>query len=132
MSEQAQNNINVIELLMQIREDVSSIKTDMNNLQKNQEKDKASIDKDIEDVRTDFNRSLKTLESNVTQRINNIQTVQNTLVGEVETLKHSEDKEDARKYRSVVKYMLVGIGGLFVAKIPEIIKLVFQLSNGVQ
>lgn len=122
------STINELEILMQIREDVSSIKTDMANIKNNQQKDKEEIGKDISDVRSDCNRAIKTLESSVNARINNLQSVQNTLVGDVDVLKHQDEKNDAKKYRTVIAYLFTAIGGMLVAKIPEIIKTIYVIS----
>lgn len=122
------STINELEILMQIREDVSSIKTDMANIKNNQQKDKEEIGKDISDVRSDCNRAIKTLENSMNARINNLQSVQNTLVGDVDVLKHQDEKKDAKKYRTVIAYLFTAIGGMLVAKIPEIIKTIYVIS----
>lgn len=120
--------INELEILMQIREDVSSIKTDMANIKNNQQKDKEEIGEDIADVYSDCNRALKLLEDNMNTKINDLQSVQDTLAGEVDVLKHKEEKEDARKYRTIIAYLFTAIGGMIVAKIPEIIKTIYTIS----
>ena len=56
------NKINIIELLMGIKEDVSSIKTDMANFKEAQRSEKETIMKAISDVRIDYGRDLTDLE----------------------------------------------------------------------
>lgn len=119
----AENNsnakdINILELLMKISNDVSSIKTDMSNFKENQKKD-------IAGVRDDYKRELSALETTVMSRINGLQSVQNTLVGEVDTLKNADDRKDANKWRRITAYVCTALGGIILAKLPEIIKTLY-------
>lgn len=114
MSE-AVKEINVMELLIKISNDVSSIKTDMENLKKNQVKDN-------EDVRNDCHREIEDLEKRVTAKINNLQSVQNNLVGDVDTLKRAEEQKDAKKWRTVMTFIGTALGGMFIAKLPDIVR----------
>ena len=56
MEENITEKINVIELLMNIHSDVSSIKANIENMEKTQQKDKEAMQKDIADVRADYQR----------------------------------------------------------------------------
>ena len=87
------DKINMIELLMGIKEDVSSIKTDMANFKESQRTEKDIIMKEISGVRTDYKRDLSELEACVMGRITNMQSIQSSLVGDVDTLKSAEDKK---------------------------------------
>ena len=69
MGEQTEK-INIIELLMGIKEDVSSIKTDMANFKESQRTEKDTIMKEISDVRTDYKRDLADMEARFTTKIN--------------------------------------------------------------
>ena len=60
MSDQTEK-INIIELLMGIKEDVSSIKTDMANFKESQRTEKEAIMKEISEVRIDYKRDLSDL-----------------------------------------------------------------------
>lgn len=115
-------NINIIELLMGIKEDVSSIKTEMASFKEAQKVERENTLKEIEDVRTDYKRDLADLESRIVSKLNNMQTVQNNLVGDVDTLKHSEERRDARRWRTVMAFIGTALGGMFIAKLPDIIK----------
>ena len=120
---EATKEINVMELLIKISNDVSSIKTDMENLKKNQAKDNA-------DVRADCQRDIEDLEKRMNTKINNIQSVQNTLVGDVDTLKHSEEAKDAKRWRTVMAFVGTALGGMLVAKLPDIVRtLIIVLST---
>lgn len=115
-------NINIIELLMGIKEDVSSIKTEMASFKEAQKVEKENTLKEIDDVRTDYKRDLADLESRLVSKLNHVQTVQNNLVGDVDTLKHAEERRDARRWRTVMAFIGTALGGMFVAKLPDIIK----------
>lgn len=126
MSDQTEK-INIIELLMGIKEDVSSIKTDMANFKESQRTEKETIMKEISDVRIDYKRDLSDLENRVMGRITNMQSVQATLVGDVNTLKHADEKKDAKKWRTVIAFIGTAVGGMLVAKIPDFITFLIQL-----
>lgn len=128
MSDQTEK-INIIELLMGIKEDVSSIKTDMANFKEAQRTEKETIMKEISDLRIDYKRDLSDLENRVMGRITNTQSIQATLVGEVDTLKHADEKKDARKWRTVIAFIGAAIGGMLVAKLPDFITFLIQLKT---
>ena len=128
MSDQTEK-INIIELLMGIKEDVSSIKTDMANFKESQRTEKETIMKEISDVRIDYKRDLSDLENRVMGRITNMQSVQATLVGDVDTLKHADEKKDAKKWRTVIAFVVTAVGGMLVAKIPDFITFLIQLKT---
>lgn len=115
-------NINIIELLMGIKEDVSSIKTEMASFKEAQKVEKENTLKEIEDVRTDYKRDLTDLESRVVSKLSHMQTVQNNLVGDVDTLKHAEERKDAKRWRTVMAFIGTALGGMLIAKLPDIIK----------
>ena len=122
------NKINIIELLMGIKEDVSSIKTDMANFKEAQRSEKETIMKAISDVRIDYGRDLTDLENRIMERINHVQSIQSTLVGDVDTLKSADAVKDAKKYRTVIAFVGTAIGGMALAKLPDF--LAYCLSLG--
>lgn len=128
MSDQTEK-INIIELLMGIKEDVSSIKTDMANFKESQRTEKETIMKEISDVRIDYKRDLSDFENRVMGRITNMQSVQSTLVGDVDTLKHADEKKDAKKWRTVLAFIGTAVGGMLVAKLPDFITFMIQLKT---
>lgn len=115
-------NLNIIELLMGIKEDVSSIKTEMASFKEAQKVEKENTLKEIEDVRTDYKRDLTDLESRVVSKLSHMQTLQNNLVGDVDTLKHAEERRDAKRWRTVMAFIGTALGGMLIAKLPDIIK----------
>lgn len=122
--------INIMELLLKISNDVSSIKTDMTNFKEAQKLEKENMSKEIADVRTDYKRDLEDLESRVTGKIQTLQTVQNNLVGEVDTLKHADEKKDAKRWKTTLAFIGTAVGGLLVGKLPDIIStLILVLST---
>lgn len=139
MEENITEKVNVIELLMNIHSDVSSIKTNIENMEKTQQKDKEAIQKDISDVRADYQRDLTALESKLSSKIavlqttqNNFLAVQNNLVGDVDNLKTAEDKKLAKRYRTTIAFILTGVGGMIIAKLPDFIAFCVKLSGGVK
>ena len=122
-------DINIIELLMGIKEDVSSIKTDMANFKEAQRTEKDIIMKEISDVRVDYKRDISEVESHIMGRITNMQSIQSNLVGEVDTLKHSEEKKDAKRWKTVIAYVGTAIGSMVLVKIPDFIAFCLKLSQ---
>ena len=123
------DKINIIELLMVIKEDVSSIKTDMINFKEAQRTEKDTIMKEISAVRADYKRDLTDMESRFTTKINGIQSVQNSLCGEVDTLKYAEDKKDAKRYRRIIVFIATALGGMILAKLPDFIAFCIKLKG---
>lgn len=122
--------INVIELLLKISNDVSSIKTDMTNFKESQKLEKENMSKEIADVRTDYKRDFKDLENRVISKIQTLQTVQNNLVGDVDTLKHADEKKDAKRWQTTLAFIGTALSGLFIGKLPDIIStLILVLST---
>ena len=128
MSEQTEQ-INIIQLLMDIKADVSSIKTDMTNFKEAQKVEKENTAKDIADVRSDCKRDLKELESRVMTKLNGIQSVQNNLVGDVDTLKHAEEKKDAKRWKTVMAFIGTSVGSMILVKIPDFIAFCIEVSR---
>lgn len=123
-------DVNLIGLLIGIKEDVSAIKTNVSNLKESQQKDRMIIEQKIEDVKADFSQNLATLKEDVTNKLNTYKCVQTTLVADIDilkteiaTLKHKEDKKDAKKWRAVLALVGTALGGMFIAKLPDILRL---------
>lgn len=136
MEENITEKVNVIELLMNIHSDVSSIKANIENMEKTQQKDKEAIQKDIADVRADYQRDLTALESKFSSKLavlqttqNNFLAVQNNLVGDVDNLKTAEDKKLAKRYRTTIAFILTAVGGMILAKLPDFIAFCVKLSG---
>lgn len=128
MSEQTEQ-INIIKLLMDIKADVSSIKTDMNNFKEAQKIEKENTVKDISDVRSDCERDLKELEARVMTKLNGIQSIQNNLVGDVDILKHAEENKDAKRWKTVMAFIGTSVGSMVLVKIPDFIAFCIKVSR---
>lgn len=128
MGEQTEK-INIIELLMGIKEDVSSIKTDMANFKESQRTEKNTIMKEISDVHTNYKRDLADTEARFTAKINGLQAVQNNLCGDVDALKHAEDKKDAKRYRMTIAFIATALGGVALGKLPDFIAFCIKLKG---
>jgi hypothetical protein len=122
--------INIIELLMGIKEDVSSIKTDMANFKETQRAEKEAISRDIADVRSDYRRDLSDLETRFMNKLTGLQSVQNNLVGDVDTLKHAEERKDAKRWKTVMAFVLTSIGSMLLVKLPDFVSFVLKAHNG--
>ena len=128
MGEQTEQ-INIIELLMGIKADVSSIKTDMTNFKEAQKVEKENTVKEIADVRSECERDLKELEARVTTKLNGIQSIQNNLVGDVDTLKHAEEKKDAKRWKTVMAFIGTSVGSMILVKLPDFIAFCIKVSR---
>lgn len=128
MGEQTEQ-INIITLLMDIKADVSSIKTDMTNFKEAQKVEKENTVKDIADVRSECERDLKELEARVMTKLNGIQSIQNNLVGDVDTLKHAEEKKDAKRWKTVMAFIGTSVGSMVLVKIPDFIAFCIEVSR---
>lgn len=128
MGEQTEQ-INIIKLLMDIKADVSSIKTDMTNFKESQKIEKENTVKDIADVRSECERDLKELEARVMTKLNGIQSIQNNLVGDVDTLKHAEEKKDAKRWKTVMAFIGTSVGSMILVKIPDFIAFCIKVSR---
>lgn len=121
--------INMLELLLKISNDVSSIKTDMTNFKEAQRLEKENTTKEMEDLRTDYNREIKELNDRLMNKLQTLQSVQNNLVGEVDTLKHADEKKDAKRWKTTLAFIGTALSGLFIGKLPDIIStLIIVLS----
>ena len=121
------NSVNLTELIIQISKDVASIKTDMDNFKESQLLARQNIDKEIEQLRAEHKGDIERIEKKTNERINSLQTVQNTLVGEVDEIKKMKEREDAVKWRKAIKFISAAIAGAFTAKLPDIIKLIIGI-----
>ena len=128
MGEQTEQ-INIIKLLMDIKADVSSIKTDMTNFKEAQKVEKENTVKDIADARSGCERDLKELEARVMTKLNGIQSIQNNLVGDVDTLKHAEEKKNAKRWKTVMAFIGTSVGSMVLVKIPDFIAFCIKVSR---
>lgn len=135
MSDQTKD-LNIIELLMTIREDVSSIKTEMASFKEAQKLEKENtskelneLEKKLDNVENEYKRKLSELEQRITTKVTGQQSVLNNLVGEVDTLRHADEKKDAKKWKTTVAFICTSIGSMILVKLPDIVALILELKK---
>lgn len=128
MSEE--NKINMVELLIGIKEDVSVIKTKMSSFEEAQERDREFLSNKIDILEAQHEEDKIALQKRHQEDIKEISEAFNgkisSLQEEVNSLKRLKDEEDAKRWRAVVKYFLTALGGILVAKLPDILNLLTQ------
>lgn len=128
MSEE--NKINMVELLIGIKEDVSVIKTKMSSFEEAQERDREFLSNKIDILEAQHEEDKIALQKRHQEDIKEISEAFNekisSLQEEVNYLKRAKDEEDAKRWRAVVKYFLTALGGILVAKLPDILNLLTQ------
>lgn len=121
MGGENRDNINLTEILFQISSDVASIKSDMQNFKDNYKNEKDNLLAKIDDVHSDCEKTLR-------EQDKYIRDLQDT----VNALKAEQDKKDAKKWRSVVAFILVGLGGMVLSLVPSFIIFMIKLKLGGQ
>lgn len=116
--EDTAKDINMMELLLKISNDVSSIKTDMANFKEAQKLEKENTARELEDVRCDCKKEVTELEEKIAEKTLEIEKLKKR----VDELERADDTKDARKWRTVMIYIMTALGGMFVAKLPDIAK----------
>lgn len=115
-------DINIIELLMGIKEDVASIKTEVANFQKTQEKDREDNSRDICDVK----KSMADLEQRINDRLEEIEKVQDKIIVELDKVKNKDTEKYATKWKTSVAFILTALAGMTIAKIPDFVTFLIE------
>lgn len=123
-------DVNTVELLLKISSDVSAIKTDMQNFKDSYKNEKENLLDKIEDVRKDCEREVKTIKGSFDEKIKQQDAQIKLLTTYTEALRTQKDKEDAKKYRSVIAFILVGLGGMLLALVPSFIMFIIKSKIG--
>ena len=116
-------DINMMELLLKISSDVSSIKTDIANFKEAQKLEKENTARELEDVRCDCKKEIDVLEEKTTENTLEI----DKLKKRIEELERADDTKDAKKWRTVMIYIMTALGGMFVAKLPDMVKALIEI-----
>lgn len=124
MSEE--NKINMVELLIGIKEDVSVIKTKMSSFEEAQERDREFLSNKIDILEAQHEEDKMALQKRHQDDIKELKEIITELKEEINSLKRQKDEEDAKRWRTVVKYFLTALGGIVVAKLPDILNLLTQ------
>lgn len=122
----AQDDINVMELLLKISENVSAIKTDMANFKETYKSEKDSLTTLINDVRSDARGDLAQAKSNLQLEIDAVKKVQEEHTKEIDALKNADNVKDAKKWRIVIAFILTAIGGFLMSYVFDFIKFVLS------
>ena len=126
MGNEKSADINLTELLLKISSDVSAIKTDMQNFKDSYKSEKENLLAKIDDVREDFDKEIKTVKETFEEKLKQQDAQIKLLTTYTEALRTQKDKEDAKKWRTTIAFILTGIGGLLIGSIPFILKAFIQ------
>ena len=126
MGSENKDNINLTELLLKISSDVSAIKTDMQNFKDSYKSEKENLLAKIDDVREDFDKEIKTMKEAFEEKLKQQDAQIKLLTTYTEALRTQKDKEDAKKWRTTIAFILTGVGGLLIGSIPFILKAFIQ------
>lgn len=126
MGSEKSADINLTELLLKISSDVSAIKTDMQNFKDSYKSEKENLLAKIDDVREDFDKEIKTMKEAFEEKLKQQDAQIKLLTTYTEALRTEKDKTDAKKYRSIIAFILTGVGGLLIGSIPFILKAFIQ------
>ena len=129
MGGENKDNINLTELLLKISSDVSAIKTDMQNFKDSYKSEKENLLAKIDDVRKDFEKDLKTLREAFEEKIKQQDAQIKLLTTYTEALRTQKDKEDAKKWRTVMAFILAGLGGMLLSRLPDIIMFLMKTKG---
>ena len=80
----------------------------------------------IDDVRKDFDKEIKTMKEASEEKLKQQDAQIKLLTTYTEALRTQKDKEDAKKWRTTIAFILTGIGGLLIGSIPFILKAFIQ------
>ena len=129
MGGENKDNINLTELLLKISSDVSAIKTDMQNFKDSYKSEKENLLAKIDDARADFEKEIKALKESFDEKIKQQDAQIKLLTTYTEALRTQKDKEDAKKWRTVIAFIGAGIGGMVLSRLPDIIMFLIKLKE---
>jgi hypothetical protein len=129
MGSENKDNINLTELLLKISSDVSAIKTDMQNFKDSYKSEKENLLAKIDDVRKDFDKEIKTMKEAFEEKLKQQDAQIKLLTTYTEALRTQKDKEDAKKWRTVIAFILAGLGGMLLSRVPDIIMFLIKLKG---
>ena len=123
-------DVNTVELLLKISSDVSAIKTDMQNFKDSYKSEKENLLAKIDDVRKDFDKEIKSMKETFEEKLKQQDAQIKLLTTYTEALRTAKDKSDAKKYRSVIAFILVGLGGMLLALVPSFFIFIIKSKIG--
>jgi len=122
----AQDDINVVELLLKISENVSAIKTDMSNFKETYKSEKDNLITNINDVRSDAKMDLAQAKSTLQMEIDAVKKVQEEHTKAIEKLQIADTEKDAKKWRVVIAFVLTAVGGFLMSYVFDFVKFVLN------
>ena len=129
MGSENKDSINLTELLLKISSDVSAIKTDMQNFKDSYKNEKENLLAKIDDVRKDFDKEIKTMKEAFEEKLKQQDAQIKLLTTYTEALRTQKDKEDAKKWRTVIAFILAGLGGMLLSRVPDVIMFLIKLKG---
>lgn len=117
MAEEEQ--LNTPQLLLKISTDVAEIKSDMSNFKATYKSERENLLARIDDVRKDCEKELTRQDAQIKQ-----------LNVYIEAVRTQKDKEDAKKWRTVMAFILTGLGGMMLSRVPDFLLLLAQSALG--
>ena len=110
-------NLNLTELLLQISSDVAVIKSDMANFKDSYKSEKENLLSKIDDVRSDSEKEISRLSVKIEQ-----------LEDDIGKLKSAQNEKDAKKWRTTVAFILTGLGGILLSRVPDFLLYLAKLT----
>lgn len=141
MDDISKKEINIIDILFTIKEDVSSIKTDMVNFKESQKLERERFNKELEEQNNTFNKNISEVKKDITKnlsdtetklqkRITDLTSVQNNIVGdisflkdEINNLKQAENNKLAKQWKTIMGFVGTAVCTAIIAKLPDIVAL---------
>ena len=115
--DESKGELNLTELLLQISSDVAVIKSDMANFKDSYKNEKLNLLAKIDDVKSDCEKEIEKLSDRIEQ-----------LEKDVRNLKSAEDKKDAKRWRTTLAFILTGLGGILLSRVPDFLLYLAKLS----
>lgn len=108
---ESKEDVNILELLIKIKEDVATIKADMASFQKAQEQERGHIQQQLTEIKKGNQKDYEELEKRVT-----------ALEESIAELKQADNNKDAVKWRRVTAFILTALGGASLTGLFNLIK----------
>ena len=108
MDGETRDNLNTAELLLKISTDVAEIKSDMSNFKENYKTEKENLVAKIADLRSDYEKDYARQQAELKQ-----------LSVYIEAIRTAKDKADAKKWRTTLAFILTGLGGMLLSRVPD-------------
>lgn len=108
MDGETRDNLNTAELLLKISTDVAEIKSDMSNFKENYKTEKENLVAKMADLRSDYEKDYARQQAELKQ-----------LSVYIEAIRTAKDKADAKKWRTTLAFILTGLGGMLLSRVPD-------------